>query len=252
MKAHEVISEILKALAKMVKPGVKTWDIDLKAEKLLKKYGAKSGIKGYNHETAKAPWPNVTCINVNNTIAHGYPNDYILQEGDIISIDLSLYLNGECADAAISLPVGEVSNARKRLLYYAKQTLYEAIKYMVVGENTENIAKIIETHAISRGFLVNRRFAGHRIGKEMHMSPKIYNTPEKVHKYDVLKAGEVYCIEPMLTNGRDNLGATPDENQWCYVTIDGKDSTFFEHMVEITEKGPKILTTHFTYKQGEL
>jgi methionyl aminopeptidase len=252
MKAYQIISDILKTLAKQVKPGVKTMAINDKAEKLIAKYGATSMIKGYSHESAKEPWPYVTCININNTIAHGYPNDYILQEGDIVSIDLSIKYDGECADAALSVPVGEVSNARHRLLYYAKQTLYEAIKYMTVGQSTENIARIIESHAISRGYLVNRRFAGHRIGAELHMSPKIYNTTEMSHKYGILEAGQVYCVEPMLTIGNDNFGVTPDINQWCYVTADGKDSAFFEHMVEITPSGPKILTTHINYQKGEL
>jgi methionyl aminopeptidase len=115
---------------------------------------------------------------------------------------------------------------------------------MQPGAKTEDIADIIETYALAHGYLVNRRFGGHRIGEEMHMKPNIYNTKESTHTYGTLKVGEIYCIEPMITRGKDNIGITPDPDEWCYVTADGKDSAFFEHMVEITAKGPKILTTH--------
>lgn len=250
MKPYEAISIILKEMAAMAKPGVKTLDIDAMAEKRIAELGAESINKGYHHETAKQPWPFATCINVNNCIAHGYPNEYVLTEGDIVSFDLGIRIDGQCADAALTVGVGEISNQRQRLLYYAKQTVYEAISHMRAGVSTQDITKIIEYHALSRGYLVNRRFAGHRIGEQMHMKPNIYNTMEAGQTFDTLKVGEVYCVEPMLTVGKDNLGITPDPAQWCYVTADGKDSAFFEHMVEITEGEPKILTTHFTYTKG--
>jgi len=238
-------------MAAMAKPGVTTMAINDMAEKRIKELGATSINKGYKHETAKAPWPYATCINVNNCIAHGYPNDYQLTEGDIVSFDLGIRMDGQCADAALTVGVGEISNQRQRLLYYAKQTVYEAIRYMRSGAKTQDIAKVIETHALARGYLVNQRFAGHRIGKQMHMKPNIYNTLDDQQPYHgVLKAGEVYCVEPMLTVGNDNLGLFIDPAGWCCVTADGKDSAFFEHMVEITDGDPKILTTHFTYTKG--
>lgn len=255
MNAPETISLVLTEMAAMVAPGVKTIDIDAHAEKRLKELGAESVNKGYSQEMSLAPWPTVTCINVNNCIAHGHPNDYELVDGDIVSLDLGIRVNGQCADAALTVGVGQISNQRARLLYYAKQTVYEVIKYMRPGAKTQDLARIIETHALSRGYLVNRRFAGHRIGEQMHMKPNIYNTLEtdldQTH-HGVLKAGEVYCVEPMLTNGRDNLGMTVDPNKWCYVTADGKDSAFFEHMVQITNGDPQILTTHFTYTKGAI
>lgn len=251
MTAPEIISIILKEMAAMAKPGVKTIDIDKMAAGRITELGAKSYNLGYKPEFAKTPWEWVSCININSIIAHGRPAAYALQEGDIVSFDLSIKVGGKCADAALTVGVGEISNARQRLLYYAKQTVYEAIKYMVAGAKTEDLARIIEYHALSRGYLVNRRFGGHRIGEEMHMDPNIYNTQEPSHKYGVLKVGEVYCIEPMITNGKDNLGMFIDPDGWTCVTGDGKDSAFFEHMVEITENGPKILTTHFDYKRGE-
>lgn len=250
MTAHGAISTILTRMAKMAVPGMLTEIIDAHAETWINELGATSVNKGYKHERAKAPWPTVSCINVNNCIAHGYPNKYALQEGDIVSFDLGIRIAGQCADAALTVPVGEISNKRQKLLYYARATVYEAIKYMQPGANTEDIARIIETYALSRGYLVNRRFAGHRIGPDMHMKPNIYNTIEPGHKYDKLKEGDVFCIEPMLTIGKDNMGICADPGGWCYVTADGKDSAFYEHMVEITNDGPKILTTHFTFEKG--
>lgn len=250
MKAYEAISIILQEMAAMAQPGVKTIEINDMAERRIGELGATSYNKGYKHETARAPWEFATCINVNSIIAHGRPGDYALQEGDIVSFDLGIKKDGECADAALSVGVGEIDNRRRRLLYYAKQTVYEAIKYMTSGMKTEDLARIIEMHASSRGYLVNRRFAGHRIGAEMHMKPNIYNTQEDTHNYGVLEIGQVYCIEPMLTPGKDNMGLFVDPDLWTCITGDGADSAFFEHMVEITENGPKILTTHFTYERG--
>lgn len=250
MKAYEIISVVLKDMAAMAKPGVKTIDIDKMAEARIKELGAKSYNKGYKAHFAKTPWEYVSCINVNSIIAHGRPGDYALIEGDIVSFDLGIKKGKECADAALTVGVGKVDNARERLMYYAKQTVYEAIAYMTPGMKTEDLARIIEIHAISRGYLVNRRFAGHRIGAEMHMKPNIYNTQEPTHQYSKLDVGEVYCIEPMLTRGKDNMGMFIDPDGWTCITMDGKDSAFFEHMVEITAKGPKILTTHFDYKRG--
>lgn len=251
MEAYEIISTVLKEMAAMAKPGVKTIDIDKMAEKRIKELGAKSYNKGYKPAFAKTPWDWVSCINVNNVIAHGKPSDYELKDGDIVSFDLGIKKGKKCADAALTVGVGELDNARQRLLYYAKQTVYEAINFMVPGAKTDDIARVIEYHALSRGYLVNRRFAGHRIGDEMHMKPNIYNTQEPTHQYGELKAGEVYCVEPMITRGKDGMGMCIDADGWTFVTMDGKESAFFEHMVEITEKGPKILTTHFTYKKGE-
>lgn len=245
MKPWDAISIILKEMAAMAKPGVKTIDIDAHADKRITELGATSVNKGYMHETAKAPWPTATCINTPGVICHGYPSEYELQEGDIVSFDLGIKIGNQCADAALTVGVGEISNARQQLLRWAKKTLYNVIPYMVPGASTEDLADIIETYALSHNYLVNRRFGGHRIGTEMHMKPNIYNTKESTHQYATLKVGEIYCVEPMITRGKDNIGTSQlDPNEWCFVTTDGKDSAFFEHMVEITANGPKILTTH--------
>jgi methionyl aminopeptidase len=252
MKAYEAISIILKEMAAMAKPGVKTIDINNYAEKRIVELGCTSANKGYKPEWAKKPYEWATCINVNSIIAHGKPGDYELRNGDIASFDLGIIKDGECADAALSVGIGEISNARRRLLYYAKQTIYEVLHLFTPGRETTDIARAIEYQVLSRGFMVNRRFAGHRIGKEMHMKPNIYNTlDDQQPHHGKLEAGQIYCIEPMITNGKDNLGLFIDSDGWVCVTADGKDSAFYEHMILVTENGPKILTDHFTYKRGE-
>lgn len=251
MKPWEAVSLILKEMTQMVAPGVRTLDIDIMAEKRIKEIGYHSYTKGYKPEWSKTPWEFVSCIGVNSVIAHGKPGEYILKEGDLVSFDLGICDDEHnCGDAALTVGVGEISNANQRLLYYTKQTLYEAISHIKAGLNTEDLAKIIEYHAMSRGYLVNRRFGGHAIGKEMHMSPKINNTVEDDIKWEELKAGQILCIEPMMTSGKDNLGGT-DPNGWTFWTHDGKPSVVFEHMVEVQENGAKILTDHFTYTPGQ-
>lgn len=245
MKPWDAISTILKEMALAAVPGARTIDIDAYAEKRIKELGAKSVNKGYKTELTKSAWPTVSCINTPGVICHGYPSDYALVEGDIVSFDLGIKIGNQCADAALTVGVGQISNARQQLLKWAKRTMFNTIQYMVPGASTEDLADITETYALSHGYLVNRRFGGHRIGTEMHMRPNIYNTKESSHKYAKLEVGEIYCVEPMITKGRDNIGTNQfDPDGWCFITADGKDSAFFEHMVQITASGPKILTTH--------
>lgn len=244
MEVYKIISDILRQMAQMAKPGVKTSEIDKYAEELIANYGCKSYNKGYKPDWADKAYPCVSCINRNDVIAHGIPDDTEIQDGDIISFDLGIIdKDGNCGDAALSVGVGNITNAKKRLLYYAYGTMMAGIEAMKPGVNTFDVARAIQAFAMSRGFRINRRFAGHRIDKEMHLKPNIYNTIEDGHKFDVLKEGDVFCVEPMVTSGMDNMGR-PTGDGWCFVTQDGKPSAFFEHMVKITKDGAEILTDH--------
>lgn len=245
-KAPEAVSKILLVMADMAKPGVMTIEINNTAESLLKLYNAKSYIKGYKPKWATVPFPTVSCISVNGVIAHGIPTDYKLVEGDIVSFDLGLIdYEGNCGDAALTVGVGKISNQASRLLYYAKKTLYYAISLLKKGVFTQDVARDIEHYVLARGFKVNRRFAGHRIDREMHLKPNIYNTTEDSHVYAHLVAGQKFCVEPMLTNGRDDMGVVLLDG-WQTVTSDGKLSAVFEHMVQIETNGCNILTSHIT------
>jgi len=246
MKPHEAVSQVLIKMAEMAKIGVRTIDIDSMAEKMILDMGCKPFNKGYKHQSAKQAYPFTTCINIDNVIAHGKPSEYKLQNGDLVSLDVALITpDGLCGDAALSLGCGEISNRKERLLKYAKKTLYEVIDHMKPGRSTEDLARICEYYTANMGYRVNLRMAGHAIGTEMHMKPNIYSGTADHCVWGELKVGDVFCVEPMLTPGKDNLGICVDPDGWTFVTVDGQPSAFFEHMVEITATGCKILTTHF-------
>lgn len=246
MESYEAVSLILKSMAEAVSPGVKTKEIDAIAEKKIKELGVTSYNKGYKPSWSNSPYPAVSCICVNSVIAHGIPDNYVLKEGDIVSLDLGVTdKNGNCGDAALTVPVGKVDNRKARLLYYAHKTLYEAISKIKAGVSTKVIAETIQTFSDRRGYKVNRRFGGHTIGKEMHMEPKIFNTVEEDHKWSILKEDQIICIEPMLTPGRDNMGITQPDG-WAFVTSDNQPSAFFEHMIKVTKNGYEILTNHIS------
>lgn len=244
LPGHEVISRILEELALMVAPGVKTIEIDKHAEELIDKYGVKSSNKGYCPSWSPTPYPASTCIGVNSTIAHGIPGEYELREGDIVSIDLAIVDSlGNCADAALTVPVGEVSRAKALLLHHAYRTMMIGVGLLKPGVNTETIAREMTTYAWTRGYRINRKFSGHAIGKEVHQKPNIYNTQEKEHTYALIQEGQVFCVEPMLTTGRDDIGVV-DSSGWTHRTADGAPSAFFEVMAKVTAGEPEILTNH--------
>lgn len=248
MKIYEITSLILKELAAQVRPGITTQSLENLAEKLIEKYKVDSYNKGYYPKWSKVPYPAILCINVNSIIAHGIPSNYVLKEGDICSIDLGIKKDGVCGDAALTVPVGKISNANDRLLRYAKLAVYEGLKHVKAGANTEVIARAIESFAKTNGYTLNKRFAGHTIGEEMHMKPSIYSTVEPSHDYAELKEGQWICIEPMLTFN-DPIGVMLS-NGWTYVTLDRKNSAVFEHMVEVTKDGYRVLTDHFNNPKG--
>lgn len=242
--AHIAVSEILKATSSAAVPGVTTLQLNEMGEALIKEFGVKSYNKGYKPKWASSPYPAAMCISVNNQIAHGVPGDYALQEGDLVSLDLGIIdSKGQCGDAALTVGVGEIANKHQKLLKWAKRILEEAIDEVGPNVSTQVITDAIWTASKRYGYTVNRSLCGHAIGKKMHMEPRIYNSPEPGNVYEVLKVGQIICIEPMITEGRDDIGVVGVDG-WSKYTTDGKFSAFFEHMVEVTEKGYNVLTTH--------
>lgn len=245
-EAAKIQTAIIKELTKLVKPGLDIYEIEKKAQMLVAKYKVKPFNKGYEPDWAPGPYPYITCVCINSEIAHGFPVGYQLKNGDTCSIDLSIQTEkGFCADAGLTLAVGEVGNTKKRLMYHTYHIMMDAIKrYFYPKINTEEIAYFIEMEAKRVGYKAIRRFGGHRIGKKMHLKPNIYNTVEPGHKWDRLERGKVYCIEPFLTTGLDDYGVVSGTNGWSYKTADNKPVAFFEHMVRVTQNGPEILTDH--------
>ena len=232
-EAGKLLADIHKEIAKMIKPGVTTMEIDQFAEKYMRDHGAVPEQIGYNgYEYA-------TCASINDEICHGFPRPDKLNDGDIVTIDMVVNLNGFLADSAWTYEVGEVDPAGKRLMDVTKKSLYLGIEQAQVGNRIGDIGHAIQQYAEAEGFSVVREFTGHGIGPTMHESPNIphYGLPGKGVR---LKEGMAITIEPMLNEGV--WQSKMDDNGWTARTIDGKRSAQFEHTLIITKDGPLILT----------
>jgi methionyl aminopeptidase len=253
-KVWDIESAILREVASHVRPGVTTLTLNNLARQLLKHYDVASYNRGYLPKWATDPYPYETCICVNNEIVHGFPSDRPLVEGDLVNIDLGIIKDNHCADAALSVGVGAISDADRDLLHTAKKALYAGIEKVRAGVKIDTIARAIEEMAWHRKFVVNCTFTGHGIGQSMHEEPAIYHArnpyydrPELAMQYQQymeveLKAGQIICLEPALTRG-DRFGV-PSDNGWTWVTRNGAKSALFEHMVLVKDDGYEVLTTH--------
>ncbi|GAA5416729.1 methionine aminopeptidase 1 [Paraliobacillus ryukyuensis] len=232
-KAGELLASCHKEIAKRIKPGITTKEIDDFVENFLAKNGATPEQKGYNgYEYA-------TCASINDEICHGFPRNEPLKQGDIVTIDMVVNLNGGLADSAWTYVVGEPDEQTKHLLDVTKESLYRGIEQAKVGSRIGDIGHAIQQYAEAEGFSVVRDFTGHGIGPTIHESPHIphYGLPNKGVR---LKEGMVITIEPMLNEG--SWQSKMDNNNWTARTVDGKRSAQFEHTVVITKDGPLVLT----------
>ncbi|MBO0993369.1 type I methionyl aminopeptidase [Bacillus sp. SD088] len=232
-EAGKVLAACHKEIAKLVKPGVTTAEIDQFVEKFLAKHGAtpeQKGYKGYKY---------ATCASVNDEICHGFPRKTPLKEGDLVTVDMVVNLNGALADSAWSYAVGEVSEETKTLLEVTKNALYKGIEQAVIGNRLGDIGHAIQSYVEPEGFSVVREFTGHGIGPTLHEPPQIlhYGPAGKGLR---LKEGMVITIEPMVNEGV--WQSKMDDNGWTARTMDGKRSAQYEHTLAITKDGPLILT----------
>ena len=232
-EAGEILAAIHKGIAKMIKPGITTMEIDDFVEEYLKEHGATPEQKGYYD------YPYATCASVNDEICHGFPRNEALKEGDIVTIDMVVNYNGWLADSAWSYGVGEMSEEAQKLLDDTKKALYLGIEQAKVGNRLGDIGHAIQTFAEGEGYSVVRDFVGHGIGKEMHEDPQVPHYGVK-GRGQRLMAGMVLTIEPMINMGGYRLKI--DDNDWTARTIDGSLSAQYEHTLAITEDGPIILT----------
>lgn len=232
-KAGELLAECHRQIAGMIKPGVTTMEIERFVEKFLAAHGATPEQKGYHG------FPYATCASVNDVICHGFPKEEPLKEGDIVTIDMVVRLDGWLADSAWSYAVGEISEEAQHLLDVTKESLYRGIEQAVVGNRIGDISHAIQTYAESEKLSVVRHFVGHAIGEEMHEEPQVphYGPPGRGPR---LKEGMVITIEPMLNIGTYKVKV--DEDGWTARTQDGKLSAQYEHTIAITKDGPLILT----------
>ncbi|KAA8752562.1 type I methionyl aminopeptidase [Paenibacillus polymyxa] len=232
-KAGEILAACHREIAKMIRPGITTQEIDQFAEAFMKKNGATPEQKGYNG------YQYATCASVNDVICHGFPGKYALKDGDIVTIDMVVNLNGWLADSAWSYAVGEVTPEAQHLLDVTKNSLYKGIELAVVGNRIGDISNAIQVYAEGEGLSVVREFIGHGIGEKMHEEPQVphYGPP---HRGPRLKEGMVITIEPMLNIG--TFRSKLDSDGWTARTMDGSLSAQYEHTIAITADGPVILT----------
>ncbi len=231
--AGRIVAEVLEEIRSMVAPDVTTLDLDKFAESYIKSKGASPAFKGYRG------FPASICTSVNEQVVHGIPSSERLRKGDIVSLDTGVYYKGFYGDAALTLTVGEVSNAAKKLLSVTEKSLYLGIEKAVAGNRLFDISSAIQNQAESEGFSVVRSFVGHGIGRELHEDPQIPNFGRQGDG-PMLKEGMTLAIEPMVNAGTWDVEILDDG--WTAVTKDKKLSAHFEHTVAITSNGPVILT----------
>ena len=233
-QAGQIVAETLQALGQFVKPGVTTAELDALAQSIITKRGAKPSFKGYHG------FPGSICASVNSQVVHGIPSKkVVLKEGDIISLDVGATLKGYVGDAALTLPVGQVSADAQRLMETTQGALMAAIAVARGGNYLEDISGTVQDYAESRGYSVVRQYVGHGVGRQMHEEPQIPNYRQG-KRGPQLKPGMTLAIEPMINEGVAETITLKDK--WTVVTEDGKLSAHFEHSIAITEGEPEILT----------
>ena len=233
-EAGQVLVAAMWLCREMAKPGVSTLEIDQEVEALIRKAGARPAFKGYRG------FPATICASINDEVVHGIPAAHRrLKEGDIVGLDLGAIVEGYYADAAITLPVGEVTPDVQRLLDVTRESLERAIAESRSGNRLGDVSAAVQRHVEAAGFGVVRAFVGHGIGRELHEDPQIPNFGEP-GTGPVLKPGMVLAIEPMVTMGHWGVRVLAD--RWTAVTEDGSLTAHFEHTVAITESEPDVLT----------
>jgi len=232
-KSNAIVAAILEELSRKIKPGVKTIELDRLSEELALKKGARPAFKGYRG------YPYSLCTSVNSEVVHGMPSERELKEGDIVSLDFGILNDGYYGDAAVTVPVGEITPGARKLLKITEEALYRGIAEVKAGNRIGDISSAIQGHVEAAGYSVVRDLVGHGIGKSLHEDPQVPNYGSGGRGIE-LKPGMVFAIEPMVNEGTYRVEILRDG--WTVVTADGKLSAHFEHSVAITENGPVILS----------
>ena len=242
-KAGRIVAEVLLKLKDSAVPQISTAELNRIAEDMTRQFGATALFKGVKNPYGKRVFPAAVCVSRNEQVVHGMPSEKVrLQEGDILSIDFGVKLDGYCADAAVTLAIGKVSNDKQRLIDVTKQMLDIAIQHSRAGVKWSSIAGMMQKCAESAGFSVVTEFVGHGIGIEMHEEPKVPNfVSDELLKNDILlQKGMIFAVEPMVNAGTSDVVTLNDG--WTVVTRDGKPSAHFEHTIAIAENGCEVLT----------
>jgi methionyl aminopeptidase len=232
-RSNQIVAKILEELGSMIKPGVRTRELDEHAEARTREMGAIPAFKGYRD------FPSSLCTSINEEIVHGIPSSRALREGDIISLDFGVLYEGYYGDAAVTFPVGEITPKAKKLIQAAKEAFHKGLEQARAGNRLSDISYAIQAYVEAQGFSVIRSFVGHGIGLSLHEEPQIPNfgLPGRGPK---IKPGMVFALEPMIAMGDWNVEIL--EDNWTAITRDKSLSAHYEHTVAITEDGAEILS----------
>jgi methionyl aminopeptidase len=233
-ESNMLVSRTLAEIAASIKPGVTTLYLDSIAESFILDNGATPAFKGYGG------FPNTLCTSVNEEVVHGIPSGYVLREGDIISVDCGVILNGWYGDSAFTFPVGAITEEVRRLLDYTRASLEEGVKEAVIGNRVGDISYAVQNKAESGGYSVVRELVGHGLGRKLHEPPEVANWGRQ-GAGPKMEKGLVICIEPMINLGKKETLQMRDG--WTIKTADGKPSAHFEYAVAVDKGKAQVLTT---------
>jgi methionyl aminopeptidase len=234
--AGTIVADTIALLGESIRAGMTTSELDRIADEFIRSRGGVPTFKGYR---GPYPYPASICTSVNDVVVHGIPNEYALVEGDILSVDVGVTLDGFVADSAYTFPVGEIELEAERLLEVCNAALYAGIEQAKASGRLTDISHAVQRVTEEAGFSVVRSLVGHGVGREMHEDPQIPNYGEP-GRGPTLAPGMTLAIEPMITAGTHEVVVRPD--RWTIATADGSLAAHFEHTVAVTANGPRILT----------
>lgn len=233
-QSNILVSKALAEVATLVRPGVTTLELDRRAEVFICDHGATPGFKGFRG------FPNTLCTSVNSEVVHGIPSNYQLKEGDILSVDCGVLINGFYGDTAFTFPVGRIDQEISRLLKTTRESLLKGVEQAVAGNRLGDIGYAVQQHAESSGFSVVRELVGHGIGTGLHEPPEVPNYGKR-GRGPILPDGLVICIEPMINQGRKDV--IQERDGWTIRTIDHKPSAHYEFAVVVRKGKADVLST---------
>ena len=242
-RAGRIVYRVLGRVREMTRPGATTAELNAVAEQMIRSAGAEALFQGVRTKQAKFPFPAALCTSVNEEVVHGIPSDRPLVEGDVVSVDCGVRLDGYCGDGATTIPVGRVSSEVQRLLEVTLESLDIVIERVKPKRWWSEIAGAVQSQVESAGFSVVREFVGHGIGREMWEEPKVpnYVDPGERRQDFLLREGMVIAVEPMVNMGSPQV-AYADATGWPVVTRDGSYAAHFEHTIAVTARGADVLT----------
>jgi len=234
-ESAQILGKAHAEVARLIKPGAKTSEMDKVAEEFIRDNGGVPSFLGYNG------FPYTLCVSPNEQVVHGFPSDRELEEGDILSIDCGVFYKGFHSDSAYTYPVGEIAEEHRQLLKVTKESLYKGIEEVVVGKRIGDISYAIQNYVEGYGYSVVRELVGHGVGKELHESPEVPNYGRR-GSGPKLKEGMVIAIEPMINLGRREI--VQENDGWTIRTKDRAYSAHYEHTVAVMDGKAEVLTTH--------